>query len=46
MESVLDNLKSGKSTLLVAALVSASAHANPIGFDSDKPGALPAGWQK
>ena len=41
---VLDDLKISKSSLVLAALVSAGAHANPIGFDSDKPGSLPAGW--
>jgi hypothetical protein len=40
----LDDLKISKSSLVVAAFVSASAHANPIGFDADKPGSLPAGW--
>jgi hypothetical protein len=40
----MDDLKAGKSSLVVAALVSASAHASPIGFDADTPGSLPAGW--
>jgi hypothetical protein len=40
----LDDPKISKSSLVLAALVSAGAHANPIGFDSDKPGTLPAGW--
>ncbi len=40
----LDDQKISKSSLVLAALVSAGAHANPVNFDSDKPGALPAGW--
>ena len=40
----MDDLKISKSSLVIAALVSAGAHANPIGFDTDKPGSLPAGW--
>jgi len=40
----LDDPKLSKSSLVLAALVSAGAHANPIGFDTDKRGALPAGW--
>ena len=40
----MDDPKLSKSSLVLAALVSAGAQANPIGFDTDKPGALPAGW--
>jgi hypothetical protein len=40
----MDDQKISKSSLVVAALVSAGAHANPVNFDTDKPGALPAGW--
>ena len=40
----MDELKISKSSLVLAALVSAGAQANPINFDIDKPGSLPAGW--
>jgi hypothetical protein len=40
----MDDPKLSKSSLVLAALVSAGTHASPIGFDTDKPGALPAGW--
>ena len=40
----MDDQKISKSSLVLAALVSAGAHANPIGFDADKPGSLPVGW--
>ena len=40
----MDDQKISKSSLVLAALVSAGAHANPIGFDTDKPGSLPVGW--
>jgi hypothetical protein len=40
----LDNPKISKSSLVLAAFVSAGAHGNPIGFDADTPGSLPAGW--
>jgi hypothetical protein len=40
----MGEIKIGKSSLVLAALVSAGAHANSIGFDTDAPGSLPAGW--
>src|SRR5258705_6135846 len=43
-KNLMSESKIGKSSLVLAAMVSAGAHAGPIGFDTDKPGSLPAGW--
>src|SRR5258706_6487996 len=40
----MTKLKVAKSSLVLAAMVAAGAHASPINFDTDKPGSLPAGW--
>jgi hypothetical protein len=41
----MDEMNIGKSALVAAALVSAGAHAGSMGFDAERPGALPAGWR-